>query len=115
MPNYWATSLLMVIAACGTVFDRGVTLHLENGDSVSLDSVVVFTSGHQYFLGSLAPGERRSVVVRATGESRFEIEHGRGQRKRINLGGYFESGYRGSYFARVRRDSVLAIADSTRI
>lgn len=103
--------LVVAIAACGP---RGITFHLENGDSTSLDSVVVFTTGHQYQLGTLAPGERRSVVVDAKGESHFEIEHGRGQRSRLNLGGYFEGGYSGSFYARVRRDSVLAVADSVR-
>jgi hypothetical protein len=103
--------LVVAIAACEP---RGVTFHLENGDSAPLDSVVVFTTGHKYQLGTLAPGERRTVVVDAKGESHFEIEHGVGERHRLKLGGYFEGGYSGSFFARVRRDSVLAVADSVR-
>jgi hypothetical protein len=65
--------LVVAIAACEP---RGVTFHLENGDSAPLDSVVVFTTGHKYQLGTLAPGERRTVVVDAKGESHFEIDTG---------------------------------------
>lgn len=107
--GFWI--FVVAIAACGP---RGVTFQLENGDSVPLDSVVVFTTGHEYRLGTLAPGERRSIVVSAKGESGFEIEHGRDQRQRLQIGGYFESGYRGTFFARVRRDTVLTLADSIR-
>lgn len=107
----WWYLLVVAIVACGP---RGITFQLENADSVPLDSVVVFTTGHQYPLGTLAPGERRSVVVTSKGESHFEIEHGVGvgQRHRLKIGGYFEGGYRGNFFARVRRDSVLTVADS---
>jgi len=77
-----------------------------------MDSVVVLTTGFRYPIGDLAPGEQRTVAVEAEGESHFEIEYGRAERRRLNLGGYFERGYVGTYFARVRHDSVVLTRDS---
>jgi hypothetical protein len=103
---------LVVLTACGPAPGEGIRFAVENADSVPLDSVVVLTSGHQYALGTVAPGERRAVAVTADGECHFEVEHGRGARRRLHAGGYFERGYVGSYLARVRRDSVLAPVDT---
>jgi hypothetical protein len=74
--------------------------------------VIVVTTGYRYSIGTLAPGEQRSVAVEAEGESHFEIEYGRAERRRLNLGGYFERGYAGTYFVRVRNDSVVLTRDS---
>jgi hypothetical protein len=63
-------------------------------------------------LGALAPGELHTVPVEANAESHFEIEYGQAVRRRLNLGGYFERGYVGSYFARVRDDSVVLTRDN---
>jgi hypothetical protein len=105
---------LLLLAFCAGCGGRPNHLRLivENGGTAPLDSVVVLTTGYRYPIGALAPGEQRIVAVEAEGESHFEIEYGRAERRRLNLGGYFERGYVGTYFARVRHDSVVLTRDS---
>jgi hypothetical protein len=106
--------VLAPLIGCRSARPEALQFTLENVGPGRLDSVVVVTTGHRYAIGDLAPGERRSVQVTASGESHFEVEYGHGARHRLNVGGYFESGYVGSYFARVRPDTVLVTRDSVR-
>ena len=105
-------SAFSALTSCRDDQPSALQFTLENAGPGVLDSVVVITTGHRYPLGSIAPGEHRSVQVTASGESHFEVEYGLGHRHRLNVGGYFEPGYLGSYYARVRPDSVLATRDS---
>ena len=93
------------------VFGRGrgrITVTIENGGPATLDSVVVHVTGNRYPIGSLAPGERRSVRVEPTSDSHVEIEHARAPR-RLVLDTYFEPGSRQHVRARIDADSVLSL------
>ena len=85
-----------------------------NEGRVSLDSVVVHTTGYDYPLGDLGPSDTARVRIQAIGESHVELTHGRGPRTRLQVCGYFERGYRGTMKARLSADSVLSFQQATR-
>ena len=60
--------------------------------------MVVHVTGASYELGNIAPGDSVKVRVRPNGESSLEIEFAdsNGHTNRLDAGGYFESGYRGT-------------------
>jgi hypothetical protein len=111
--------LLLVTLALTSAFGcRGrdsVALTLENVGQTRLDSVVVFTTGRSYPIGTLLAGTSRRLMIGANGESHIEIEHGAQSRRRLVVGTYFESGYRGKINVRLTPDSVVAVIDSIRI
>lgn len=101
---------VMSIASC-----RGrdsITLILENVDPTPLDSVVVYTTGRKYTVGTVPEGTSTRLRIGANGESHIEIELGAPSRHRLRVGTYFESGYGGRIAVRLTRDSIVAIADS---
>ncbi len=63
---------------------------------------------HPYDLGDIAPGESATARVNPTGESELEVEFRDtdDQTHRLNAGGYFESGYRGSIRVEIK-DGVI--------
>lgn len=65
-------------------------------------------TGNSYPLGDIAPGASGKATVESTGESHLEIEliDNDGQSKRLNAGGYFEPGYRGSVEVSIK-DGVI--------
>lgn len=107
--------LLTVVSALSCRGRDSVTLTLENVGPVSLDSVVVFTTGRAYPVGTLAGGRSRRIRIGANGESHIEIEHGARSRRRLRVGTYFEAGFGGKIDVRLTADSIVAIADSITI
>ena len=79
-------------------FRPGIVVTIENTGTIPLKSVVLHVTGASYELGNIAPGASEKVRVRPTGESHLEIEFTDpdGQVKRLDAGGYFESGCRGT-------------------
>jgi hypothetical protein len=76
----------------------GIRVAVENTGTTPLKSVVLHVTGASYELGDIAPGESATARVNPTGESHLEVDFtdADGQTQRLNAGGYFESGYRGS-------------------
>lgn len=85
-------------AAVAAVWPRGVQVVVMNRGPAPLADVVVHVTGNSYQLGTLGVGESRTVPVQARGESHVELEftYRTGERRRLNAGGYFESGYEGT-------------------
>jgi hypothetical protein len=108
-------ALLTLLSAASCRGRDSITLTLENVGQVPLDSVVVFTTGRAYSVGSIAGGASTRLRIGANGESHIEIEHGAGSRRRLRVGTYFERGYGGKIDVRLTADSIVAIADSIRI
>jgi hypothetical protein len=92
-----------------------VELRLENVGAEPLESLVVYTTGREYEAGRLDAGQSTHLMIGANGESHIEIEHGIGERRRLRVGTYFESGYGGSITVHLRADSVVAVFDSIKI
>jgi hypothetical protein len=105
------TLLTLFVALVGVACSRpGIELTLTNVGDVTLDSVVVHTTGFTYPIGALSPSASRTLLVNATGESHVEVEHGPASaRRRLVLDVYFERNYRGSIDARLRSDTVLSV------
>ena len=106
---------LLLLGALSCRGHDSITLTLENVGTVSLDSVVVLTTGRHYPVGNLAAGASRRLRVGAEGESHIEVEHGTGDRRRLRVGTYFERGYGGTIQVRLTADSIVSIADSITI
>jgi hypothetical protein len=109
----WTVTVALLVWGCRAP-DR-IRLAIENVGRTPLDSVIVFTTGRSYPIGTIPAGTTRELLIGANGESHIELEHGRAGRRRLIVRTYFESGYRGSIRVRVTADSVLAVLDSIRI
>lgn len=107
--------LLSAIAAVPAFGRRGrdnIALTVKNIGQVSLDSVMVLTTGRSYPIGPLTAGGVKRVQIGANGESHIEIEHGGDPRRRMRVGTYFENDSRGTIEVRLTGDSVFAVVDS---
>ena len=92
---------VVLIALVGVVlfqFRPGVQVTVQNTGSTAMRSVVLHVTGNSYQLGDIQPGESATARVRPTSESGLEIEFtdSDGKVQRLDAGGYFESGYRGT-------------------
>jgi len=108
-------AIVLAATLAGCRARDSVELRLENVGTEGLDSLVIYTTGREYVVGRLGPGESTHVMIGANGESHIEVEHGKGERRRLRVGIYFESGYGGSITVRLRADSVVAVFDSVKI
>jgi hypothetical protein len=81
---------------------------IQNTGSQPLRSVVLSVTGASYNLGDIPPGATAHVTVHPTGESHLEIQFtdSDGQAHRLNAGGYFESGYRGTINISIKDDVI---------
>jgi hypothetical protein len=107
--------VLATVPVLGCRAADSITLTLENVGRIPLDSVIVFTTGRSYPIGSIPAGASSHLLIGANGESHIEIEHGSHPRRRLRVGTYFENGYSGKINVRLTGDSVVAVLDSVRI
>ena len=103
--------LLIPVALVGLLafqFRSGIQATVENTGTSPLKSVVLHVTGASYDLGDIAPGESATARVNPTGESELEVDFKDtdGQTQRLNAGGYFESGYRGTIRVEIK-DGVI--------
>lgn len=89
---------------------------VENTGASPLKSVVLHVTGESYDIGDIAPGETATARVIPTGESELEVEFKDtdGQTQRLNAGGYFESGYRGSIRVEIKDGQIDKFEDNTK-
>ena len=90
--------LLLVAGLILTLCRSGIRTTIRNTGNQPLRSVVLHVTGASHSLGDIPPGATAQAIVHATGESHLEIEFTDpdGQPYRLDAGGYFEPGYRGT-------------------
>lgn len=86
----------------------GVRVTVRNSGPTQMGSVVLHITGKSYFLGDVAAGSSVHATVNPASESHLEIEFtdGAGKSKRVNAGGYFEAGYRGTIRVSIKDGAV---------
>jgi hypothetical protein len=97
--GFLACIALLLVAGLGITFFRsGIQVTIQNTGSQPLRSVVLHVTGASQSLGDISPGATARATVHATGESHLEIQFtdADGQGQRLDAGGYFEPGYRGT-------------------
>ena len=111
--RWWliAISALVMVLVGFVLFVQvrpGIVVTIENTGTTPLKSVVVHVTGASYKLGDIAPGDSANVRVRPKSDSNLEIEFkdADGQAKRLNAGGYFESGYRGTIRVSIKDGTI---------
>jgi hypothetical protein len=86
----------------------GIQVTIQNTGNQPLRAVRLHVTGATYDLGDIAAGKTAEAIVRATSESGLEIEFTdtNGRNNRLNAGGYFESGYRGTIRVSIKDDVI---------
>jgi hypothetical protein len=89
-------------------FHPGIHVTVQNSGSQPLRSVVLFVTGNSYSLGDIRPEATSEATVKCTGDSHLEIEFvdDAGDAKRLDAGGFFQPGYRGTIRMSVK-DGVI--------
>lgn len=79
-------------------YHPGIDVTVDNTGRMPIRSLVLVVTGNRYALGDIPPGGSAQATVQCTGDSHLEIEmhdaHGRPMR--LDAGGFFQSGYRGT-------------------
>ncbi|MCC9609583.1 hypothetical protein LOC68_04490 [Blastopirellula sp. JC732] len=105
-----AVSILffLLIGALWVLFSPGIRVTVQNVGTTPMQDVVLHVTGNDYPLGDLPPGATARARVNSTGESGLEIEYvdPNGDLQRLNAGGYFEPGYRGTIRVKIE-DGVI--------
>lgn len=98
-------------------FRSGIVVTVENAGPASIKSVSLRVTGRSYSLGEIAAGSSASARVHPTGESHLEIElaHVDGTSQRLDAGGYFESGYRGTIRVVLKDGKIEQVEDAVKI
>lgn len=82
-----------------------------------MKTVTLHVTGASYELGDLAAGKSKTKTVKPKGESSLEVQFtdSAGRKHRIDAGGYFESGYRGSVRVEIKEGQIDRFEDKTRL
>jgi len=109
--RWWLLAIpvvLLLISVVASQLRPGIRVTVENAGTTPLKSVVLHVTGASCDLGDLAPGESATARVSPTGESELEVEikDTDGQTQRLNAGGYFESGYRGTIRVEIKDGQI---------
>ena len=118
--RWWLLAIpvvLLLIAVVAFQLRTGIRVTVENTGTTPLKSVVLHVTGASYDLGDIAPGESATARVNPTGESELEVElkDTDDQTQRLNAGGYFESGYRGSIRVQIKDGQIDKFEDNTKL
>ena len=100
---------VVVVVAYFLLFHHpGIHVTVQNTGDQPIRSVVLFVTGNSYSLGDIPPGATADSTVKCTGDSNLEIEFvgDDGQTKRLDAGGFFQSGYRGTIRVSIK-DGVI--------
>lgn len=90
---------VMTVAAYFFLFHRpGIEVTVENTGSTSMRSVTLIVTGNSYNLSNISANGTAHATVKCTGDSHLEIEFqdGNGESVRLDAGGFFQPGYRGT-------------------
>jgi hypothetical protein len=94
----------------------GVHVTVRNTGQGAMRETTLHVTGRAYRIGDLASGSAHACTVSPTSESHIELEFTdeRGQRPRLEVGCYFEPGYRGRIDIEVRDGKVVTVKDDSR-
>lgn len=100
--------LVVLVVLVLFLFRSGIHVTVQNTGSEPLRSVVLHVTGGSYCLGDITPGSIAHATVHTTGESHLEIQFTDtgGQPHRLDAGGYFEPGYRGTIDISIKDDVI---------
>ena len=112
--RFWLLPIpaVLIIAALSSLLffqiKSGVRVAIQNTGSSPLKSVVLHVTGASYEVGDVAVGESVTMRVSPTSESHLEVEFtdSEGHVQRLNAGGYFESGYRGTIRVEIKDEQI---------
>jgi hypothetical protein len=108
--------VFLLVAVVAFQLRSGIQVTVENTGTSPLKSVELYVTGRSYELGDIAPEESATARVNPIGESELEVEFKDtdGQTQRLNAGGYFESGYRGSIQVEIKDGQIDKFEDNTK-
>jgi hypothetical protein len=100
--------LLVLVGVLLFQFRPGIQVTIQNTGATAMRSVVLHVTGVSYEIGDIPPGASAVARVNPTGESGLEIEFtdSEGKVQRLNAGGYFESGYRGTIRVSIKDGTI---------
>jgi hypothetical protein len=89
-------------------YHPGIHVTVQNMGSQPMRAVVLFVTGNNFSLGDIPPGSAADATVKCTGDSHLEIEFvdNAGETKRLDAGGFFQSGYRGQIRLTIREGAI---------
>lgn len=85
-------------------YHPGIHVTVRNTGRQPIRSVVLYVTGNSCNLGDIPPGATADASVKCTGDSHLEIEFVDDARdaKRLDAGGFFQPGYRGTIRVSIR-------------
>lgn len=91
-------ALLLVVGLIVKLFRTGIHVTIRNTGSQPLRSVVLFVTGNSYNLDEIPSGGTAHATVHPASGSHLETEFTdpTDKTERLDAGGYFEPGYRGT-------------------
>lgn len=91
------------------VFHSGIHVTIQNTGRQPLHSVVLHVTGASYSLGDIPPAATAHATLHPTGESHLEFQFTDtdGQLQRLDAGGYFEAGYRGTINVSIKDGAIV--------
>lgn len=110
------SAFLLFLIACAAALvwyyksdQQELIVSVQNVGLDRIRQLTIIVSGRTYSIGDVPPGDTVSVAVEPRGESHLEVEFVSidDNVRRLNLGGYFESGYRGSIKVKVNSDGLV--------
>ncbi len=100
---------VVLFLACFVLFHHpGIHVSVENTGNLPIRSVVLYVTGNSYNLGDIPPTTKAEATARCTGDSHLEIEFSddTGATKRLDAGGFFQPGYRGTIRVSIRNGVI---------
>ena len=109
---WWVVSvaIVLVVAAALLLYQLrpGIQVTIQNTGATSMRSVVLHATGVSRELGDILPGASATARVNPTSESNLEVEFtdSDGKVQRLDAGGFFESGYRGTVHVSIKDGTI---------
>ena len=94
---------------------RGIRVTIQNTGSTILRSVVLHSTDKSYPVGYIAAGDSGEATIYPTRKSHLEIEFTDvdGRSKRVNAGGYFVEGMKGTIRVSIKDGTIDEIEHKT--
>lgn len=96
---------------------RGIRVTIQNTGSTFLRSVVLHTTEKSIIVGNIAAGSSGEATIYPAEKSHLEIEFTDvdGRSKRVNAGGYFAAGMKGTIRVSIKDGAIEEIEHKTTV